>query len=82
MSTSIEVNSDTELTIDLVTQEIDVKQIPIEVSISVPEAPDIVVGMPGPTGPPGPQGQWVSLTQVEYDALDPPDLDTLYVIVD
>ncbi len=32
-------------------------------------------------GPPGPQGQWVALTQAEYDALTPPDPETLYIIV-
>jgi len=81
MSTSIEVNSETELTLDLATQIIGVTQKGIEISIDVPEAPDIIVGMPGPTGPPGPQGQWEALTQAQYDALDPPDFDTLYVIV-
>lgn len=39
-------------------------------------------GPVGPTGPEGPQGQWLSLTQAEYDALDPPDPDILYVIVE
>lgn len=38
-------------------------------------------GPQGPQGIPGPQGQWVSLTQAEYDALDPPNPDTLYVII-
>lgn len=39
-------------------------------------------GATGATGPAGPQGEWVSLTQVEYDALSPPDPNTLYVIVE
>lgn len=45
------------------------------------------VGAPGPQGPPGapgpegPQGEWVALTQAEYDALIPKDPETLYVIV-
>jgi len=38
-------------------------------------------GERGSIGPEGPQGKWVSLTQTEYDALEPPDLDTLYVII-
>jgi hypothetical protein len=38
-------------------------------------------GVVGPAGPPGPQGQWDALTQAEYDALNPPDSNTLYVIV-
>lgn len=38
-------------------------------------------GVAGPIGPEGPQGQWTALTQAQYDALSPPDPDTLYVIV-
>lgn len=38
-------------------------------------------GPTGPPGPPGPPGQWESLTQAEFDALNPPDPDTLYVII-
>jgi hypothetical protein len=30
---------------------------------------------------PGPPGQWVQVTQAEYDALSPPDPNTLYVVV-
>ena len=82
MTTSVEINADTELTVDLETQIISITQMPIEISIDVPEAPEFTFGMPGPTGPPGPQGQWVSLTQAEYNALSPPDPETLYVIVE
>jgi len=35
----------------------------------------------GPQGPQGPPGEWTALTQAEYDALDPPDPDMLYIIV-
>ena len=38
-------------------------------------------GPTGPTGPPGPPVNFVVLTQAEFDALSPPDPDTLYVIV-
>jgi hypothetical protein len=38
-------------------------------------------GVTGPVGPEGPQGQWDAMTQAQYDALDPPDPDVLYVIV-
>lgn len=41
-------------------------------------------GTPGSAGPPGPQGdpgEWTEVTQTEYDALNPPDPETLYVIV-
>lgn len=38
-------------------------------------------GATGPAGPTGPEGQWVSLTQAQFDALNPPDPNTLYVIV-
>jgi hypothetical protein len=52
----IEVNTNTELLVDLDTKQVSVSQSGIEVSIDVPEAPDIVVGMPGPSGPPGEPG--------------------------
>lgn len=45
-------------------------------------SPDVVVMLAGNVGPPGPQGQWVALTQAEYDALIPPDPDTLYIIIE
>jgi hypothetical protein len=48
MSTNMEVNTST--------QNVEVSQSPIEITVDVPAAPDIVVGMPGPTGPPGPPG--------------------------
>lgn len=32
-------------------------------------------------GPPGPAGQWVAMTQSEYDAILTPDPDILYVII-
>lgn len=38
-------------------------------------------GIQGPPGPPGPPGQWTRLTRAQYDALSPPDPETLYVIV-
>jgi hypothetical protein len=41
----------------------------------------VIVGPQGPQGPPGPQGEWVGLTQAEYDALPFKDPDTLYVII-
>lgn len=40
-----------------------------------------VQGPQGPQGVEGPQGQWVQITQAAYDALSPPDPDTLYLIV-
>jgi hypothetical protein len=44
--------------------------------------PGFQVVLAGNVGPPGPQGQWVALTQAEYDALSPPDPNILYVIVE
>ena len=41
-------------------------------------------GPPGPAGPAGPTGlpgEWTQVTQVEYDALSPPDPNTLYVVI-
>jgi hypothetical protein len=37
--------------------------------------------VPATIGTPGPPGQWVQLTQAAYDALSPPDPNTLYVVV-
>jgi len=38
-------------------------------------------GDPGVQGPVGPPGLWTQITQAAYDALTPPDPNTLYVIV-
>jgi hypothetical protein len=53
----------------------------IELSVSSPEIVLVGSGIMGPQGPPGPEGQWLALTQAEYDALSPPDPETLYVII-
>jgi hypothetical protein len=42
---------------------------------------NIVAGNTGPRGPQGDSGQWIALTQSEYDLLNPPDPDVLYVII-
>lgn len=42
---------------------------------------NIVATNTGPRGPQGESGQWQALTQNEYDLLNPPDPDTLYVII-
>ena len=41
----------------------------------------IVATNTGPRGPQGDSGQWIALTQNEYDQLNPPDPDVLYVII-
>lgn len=41
----------------------------------------IVATNTGPRGPQGDSGQWVALTQSEYDLLNPPDPEILYVII-
>lgn len=55
---------------------------PPPVQIQAVSAPSLMVIAAGNVGPPGPQGQWVALTQAEYDALSPPDPETLYVIIE
>lgn len=77
-----------------VTVESELKEIAITVVDELPSTelivqsfPNVIVlasgsmGPAGSIGPPGPQGQWISLTQAEYDALNPPDPAVLYVIV-
>lgn len=44
-------------------------------------AVNIVATNTGPRGPQGDSGQWVALTQNEYNLLNPPDPDVLYVII-
>ena len=46
-----------------------------------PAIVSIVATNTGPRGPQGDSGQWVALTQNEYDLLNPPDPDVLYVII-
>lgn len=55
---------------------------PPPVQIQALSTPGLMVIAAGNVGPPGPQGQWVALTQAEYDALSPPDPETLYVIIE
>jgi hypothetical protein len=42
---------------------------------------NIAAANTGPRGPQGDSGQWQALTQNEYDLLNPPDPDILYVII-
>jgi hypothetical protein len=44
-------------------------------------SPDVILIAAGNVGPPGPPGMWEALSQAEYDALNPPNPDTLYVII-
>lgn len=41
----------------------------------------IIVGGQGPAGANGNLGKMIGLTQVEYDALSPPDPNSIYYIV-
>lgn len=51
------------------------------VDVETYSSPGVIVVAAGNVGPPGPPGKWLALTQSEYDALTPPDPDTLYVII-
>lgn len=77
--------SPAELHIQAITEEITVNSEVPTAHLTVESSPDVIIlasGAIGPPGPPGSSGQWESLTQAEYDALDPPDPETLYVIVE
>jgi hypothetical protein len=55
-----------------------------EVNITFELLPDVILvgsAQLGPQGPQGEPGQWTALTQAEYDALNPPDPEMLYIIV-
>ena len=55
-----------------------------EINLTIETAPDVILvgsAQLGPQGPQGPPGEWTALTQAEYDALNPPDPEMLYVIV-
>jgi hypothetical protein len=70
---------------------IDSQIVDVALRVNSPESLDIlevvvptvnIVAMnTGPRGPQGDSGQWVALTQNEYDLLNPPDPDVLYVII-
>jgi len=62
----------------------------VAVDVSVQRLPPGPQGPIGATGPPGANGtvvltgaagQWTAMTQAEYDAIDTPDPNVLYVIV-
>lgn len=54
---------------------------PPVINVQALTAPNVLVIAAGNVGPPGPAGQWVSLTQAEYNALSSPDPETLYIII-
>ncbi len=55
---------------------------PPVINLQAVSAPGLIVIAAGNVGPPGPSGQWVSMTQAEYDALVEVNPETLYVIVE
>lgn len=56
-------------------------QPPRTIEVEAPTTPGVIVIAAGNVGPPGPAGKWESMTQSEYDLLNPPDPDTLYIII-
>ena len=56
-------------------------QPPRSAIIEIPTTPDVLILASGNIGPPGPAGKWEAITQNEYDLLNPPDPDTLYIII-
>lgn len=56
-------------------------QPPQTARIEAPSTPGVIILAAGNVGPPGPSGKWEAMTQSEYDQLDPPDPDTLYIII-
>ena len=51
------------------------------VAVETPHVPGLLIVAAGNMGPRGPAGKWEALTQYEYDLLNPPDPDILYVII-
>ena len=65
-------------------EEINVTVEPTPEIVLLKSAPDVIIvgsASLGPQGPVGPPGQWTALTQAEYDALNPPDPEMLYLII-
>ena len=55
---------------------------PLPATVRAMAEPGIKVIAAGNVGPPGPQGQWVAMSQAEYNALPAKNPATLYVIVE
>lgn len=51
------------------------------IKLETETTPNVMVIAAGNVGPPGPAGKWKAMTQFEYDMLDPPDPDILYIII-
>lgn len=54
---------------------------PVTRVVEVLTEPRPVIEVVMATGPQGPEGKWVQMTQAQYNALNPKDPNTLYVIV-
>jgi hypothetical protein len=54
---------------------------PKSATIQTSVNPNVLILAAGNVGPPGPAGKWEAMTQNEYDLLNPPDPDTLYIII-
>lgn len=88
---ALRVNSHDSIDLPLTAIPIDSQLVDVALTVNPPRSIElldvtvpsinIVATNTGPRGPQGESGQWVALTQSEYDALNPPDPEVLYVII-